>query len=262
MADTYSSTEVSAPTSSVLHPLEPLTAEEITAAVNIVRTERNLTELVRFVLVTLHEPPREVVLNFQPGTPLTREAFMVLLDKSDPGGGKTYEAIVDITASRVSSWRYVPDIQPSIMLEEFFACEQAVKAHPDIQAALARRGVTDLDLVFVDPWSAGNYGTVEENQHRILRTTVHTRLDPNDPNENSYAHPVAGLHAIVDLNTMEVLKIEDYGVIPLPPKPGNYTADAVGPLRAALKPLEITQPEGPGFNVNGHHVKWDNWQFS
>ncbi len=31
------------------HPLEPLTAEEITTAVNIVRTERNLGEHVRFI---------------------------------------------------------------------------------------------------------------------------------------------------------------------------------------------------------------------
>ncbi len=26
-----------------------------------------------------------------------------------------------------------------------------------------------------------------------------------------------------------------------------------------LKPLEITQPEGASFQVNGHHVTWDNW---
>ncbi len=260
MADTYPSTEVSLPSTPVLHPLEPLTAEEITAAVHIVRTERNLSERVRFVTVTLHEPPREVVLNFKPGDPITREAFMVLLDKS--AGGATYEAIVSITEGKVTSWRHIPGVQPSIMLGEFFACEQAVKAHPDFQAALARRGITNIDLVYVDPWSAGNYGTEAENKRRILRTTVHVRTDPNDPNENSYAHPVAGLHAIFDLNAMEVVKIEDYEVIPVPPKPGNYTVDAVGPLRAPLKSLEIVQPDGPSFTVNGHQVEWDNWVFS
>ena len=136
------------------NPLEPLTAEEITAAVSIVRTERNLSERVRFISVTLHEPPKELVLNYKPGDPLTREAFMVLLDKTN--GGATYEAIVNITSGEVTSWRHIPGVQPSIMLEEFFACEQAVKAHPDFQAALAKRGVTDLTLVYVDPWSAGN----------------------------------------------------------------------------------------------------------
>ncbi len=260
MADTYQISEESISPSSVLHPLEPLTAEEVTAAVHIVRTERNLSERVRFVLVTLHEPPKEVVLSFKPGDPITREAFMVLLDKTD-GVGATYEAIVNITLDRVTSWHHMPGVQPSIMLEEFFACEQAVKADPDFQAALAKRGITNLDLVFVDPWSAGNYGTVEENTRRILRTTVHVRVDPADPNENSYAHPVAGLHALFDLNAMEVIEVVDYGIVPLPPQPGNYTADAVGSLRPALKALEIVQPEGPSFTVNGHHVEWDNWTF-
>ena len=81
---------------------------------------------------------------------------------------------MNITEGRVTLWRHVEGAQPSIMLEEFFACQEAVKAHPDFQAALARRGITNLDLVYVDPWSAGNYGTVEENTRRILRTTVHS----------------------------------------------------------------------------------------
>ncbi len=185
-----------------------MTPQEIEAAVAIVRRERQLSEQARFVSVTLREPPRETVLNFQPGQPVKREAFMVLLDKSD-GVGATYEAVVDVTAGQVSSWRHVPGVQPSIMLEEFFACEEAVKAHPDFQAALAKRGITNMELVYVDPWSAGNFGGEEENTRRILRTTVHVRTNPADPNENSYAHPVEGLHAIFDLNKMEVIKIED-----------------------------------------------------
>src|SRR2546423_6312309 len=185
---------------------------------------------------------------------------MVLLDKTD-GVGATYEAIVNITEGRVTSWRHVEGVQPGIMLEEFFACQEAVKAHPDFQAALARRGITNLDLVYVDPWSAGNYGTAEENTRRILRTTVHMRLNPEDPEENSYAHPVAGLHALFDLNTMEVIRVDDYGVIPVPQQYGNYTKDAVGPLRSDLKAIEITQPEGPSFSVNGHEVSWQKWRF-
>ena len=256
MADTFSVS----PSLSILHPLEPLTADEVTTAVSIVRTQCNLSEHVRFVSVTLNEPSQEVVLSYNQGDQIAREAFMVLLDKTD-GIGKTYEAIVNITEGKITSWQHILGVQPSIMLEEFFACEQAVKAHPDFQAALARRGITNLDLVNVDPWSAGNFGSEEENTRRILRTTVHVRTDPNDPNENSYAHPVVGLHAIFDLNAMEVVRIEDYGVVPVPPAPGNYTVDSVGPLRPALKPLDIVQSEGPSFTVDGHQVTWESWTF-
>lgn len=242
------------------HPLEPMTSDEVTNAVEIVRRERNLSESVRFVSVTLNEPSPEVVRAFQPGGAVMREAFLVLLDKTG-NAGATYEAIVNITESRVTSWRHIKDVQPSIMLEEFFACEETVKAHPDFQAALAKRGITNLDLVYVDPWSAGNFGKAEENTQRILRTTVHVRLDPSDPNENSYAHPVAGLHALFDLNRLEVIRIDDFGVVPVPQHHGNYTPDTVGSLRDPLKPLDILQPEGPSFTVNGHHVTWDNWTF-
>ncbi len=52
MADTYQTIESGISPPSILHPLEPLTAEEVTSAVHIVRTERNLHERVRFASVT------------------------------------------------------------------------------------------------------------------------------------------------------------------------------------------------------------------
>src|SRR6266849_11086475 len=154
MADTYQVKEENISPTSVLHPLEPLAAEEITAAIQIARTERNLHERVRFASDALHEPPKEAVLNFKQGDPITREAFIILLDNTD---GATYEAVVSITEGKVISWRHIPGVQPSIMLDEFFECEQAVKSSPEFQAALRKRGITNFDLLMFDPWSAGNY---------------------------------------------------------------------------------------------------------
>ena len=67
MTDTFSVS----PALSTSHPLEPLSAEEIIAAVSIVRSKRQLGPLVRFVSVTLHEPAPEVALNYKPGDPVT-----------------------------------------------------------------------------------------------------------------------------------------------------------------------------------------------
>jgi primary-amine oxidase len=255
MADTYRAIEPGISSPSILHPLEPLTSEEITAAVHIVRAERNLHERVRFASVTLHEPPKEVVLSFKQGDPITRAAFIILLDNTD---GATYEAIVSITEGKVTSWRHIPGAQPSIMLDEFFECEQAVKASPEFQAALRKRGITNFDLLMVDPWSAGSYEGADGETRRLSRALSWIRSDPND---NGYAHPIEGVIAIVDLNKMEVVQVEDYGVVPLPPTDGNYTPEAVGHMRTDLKPLEINQPEGPSFTVNGHEVHWQKWHF-
>ena len=50
-------------TTAASNPLEPLSAEEISAAVEVLRGEQGLTESYRFVSVVLHEPPKAQVLN-------------------------------------------------------------------------------------------------------------------------------------------------------------------------------------------------------
>jgi primary-amine oxidase len=247
-------------TTTITHPLEPLTPEEIAAAVAIVRAGPASSEHMRFVMVKLHEPGPEVSLSYQPGNNVPREVFMSLLDKTN-GFGKACEAIVNLSEGRVRSWRHIEGVQPSIMFEEFFTCEEAIKANAEFQAALARRGITDLDRVRIDPWSAGNYGKPEEQTRRILRTTVHYQLQADDPEENTYAHPIARLHAVLDLNTMEVIRVDDFGVVPIPQGAGNYLPKDIPHMRNDLKPLEIAQPEGAGFTVDGYRVRWQKWDF-
>ena len=245
----------------LIHPLEPLTPEEIAASVSLVQAESTNADGLRFVMVKLHEPDDpEVAAVLEPGISAPREVFLSLLDKRNREG-KAYEVIVNLTERKIRSWKHIEGVQPSIMLEEFFACEEAIKADPTFQAALALRGITDLNRVRLDPWSAGNYGRLEENERRILRTTVHYQMDASDEEENTYAHPIAGLHAVLDLNAMEVVRVDDFGVVPIPQGSANYLPKDVGQLRTDLKPLEITQPQGPSFTVDGYRVKWQKWDF-
>jgi primary-amine oxidase len=255
MADEHQVANVASLSPSTLHPLEPLTAEEITIVVSIVRNERNLSEHVCFVSVNLLEPAKEVVLNFQMGDAFMREAFIVLLDKSS---GSAYEALVSITEGRVKEWREIPGMQPPIIFEEIVASEQVLKADSNFQAALHKRGISNLDLVMVDSWTVGNYGNKEEQTRRLLRSLAYLRHQPGD---NGYARPIEGIVAYIDLNRMEVVRVEDHGVVQVPPESGNYWGEDVGKVRTDLKPLEITQPEGPSFSVHGHEVHWQKWQF-
>lgn len=238
----------------VKHPLEPLTAAELSTAVDILRRERSLGQGCRFVSATLHEPPKDHVLAFSPGGPFQREVFFVLFDRAD---GMTYEAVVSLSEGRVSRWRAVPGVQPQVMVEEFFECERIVKESPEVQDALRKRGITEFDGVIVDPWSAGNYGDEEEG--RLLRALAWVKMA--GPDDNGYAHPVENLVVYVDMNARQVVRVEDYGVVPVPAKPGNYTPEEVGELRADLKPVEITQPDGVSFEVDGHEVRWQKWRF-
>src|SRR5258707_1330416 len=168
----------------VRHPLEPLSVDEIAATVDILRRQRNLGPRVRFVNITLHEPPKEVVLSFEATKQAEREAFAILLDNEQ---GRTYEAVVSLTHQTVTSWEYVPGVQPAIMLDEFLECELACKASPEWQAAMRKRGITDFDLCIVDPWSAGNFLIEAENGRRLSRALTWVRTQPDD---NGYARPV------------------------------------------------------------------------
>jgi primary-amine oxidase len=237
------------------HPLEPLTAEEVAAAVEIVRADRSVGPQFRFPCVMLHEPPKSAVLNFRAGDPIQRQAFLILLDNAT---GATYEAIVSLSEGTVTGWQQILDVQPNIMADELAECEAAVKAHPEFKAILAKRGITDLELVVVDPWAIGNFGFEDEQGIRLSRCLCYLRTTPDG---NFYSRPIDGVVPVVDLNQMTVLRIEDLGIVPVPPEAGEYAARFMPEFRQDIKPLHITQPEGPSFEVNGHHVRWQKWQF-
>ncbi len=238
------------------HPLDPLTREEIATTVGVLRGAPQFRTGMRFVGVTLHEPPKPRILAYTPdGEPIEREAFAVLLDPAD---GVTYEAIVALDAGELRSWRPVPGVQAAITLDEYVACEQAVRADARFQQALRARGIADPDLVLVEAWGIGAFEQARERGRRLVWTPCWVRDHAAD---NAYAHPIEGLYAIVDLNAMEVIRLEDHGAIPVPPEAGNYTPAAVGALRGDLKTLDIVQPEGPSFAVGGWQVQWQKWRF-
>jgi primary-amine oxidase len=238
----------------VAHPLEPLTPEEVRQAVALGKELRSLSATTRFMGVMLHEPPKDCVLCFKAGDPIDRQAEMVLMDNAT---GEVVETIISITQQSIITWKVVEGVQPGIVLDEFIECENAVKASPEFQEAIRKRGITDPDLVMVDPWSAGNYGLEDEEGVRLSRALCWVRDSPTD---NGYARPIDGVVIMVDLNKMEVIRVDDYGVMPLPPKSGNYAPEFVKEYRKDLKPLEITQPEGASFQVKGHEISWQKWK--
>lgn len=237
-----------------LHPLEPLTIDEVRRAVDLVRSQHPIGERWRFPVVTLKEPPKATVLAYQPGDAVDRQAFLVLLDNDT---GHTYEAVVSLTTAQVVSWQHLPGIQPNIMADELEDCEAAVRSHPDFQAAVARRGLP-LDQVVVDPWAIGHFGFKEEEGQRLSRCLCYVRTTPES---NFYARPIDGLVPVVDLNAMAVVRIEDVGDVPVPPEPGEYAREFYQDrFRPDIKPLSITQPDGPSFHIDGHQIRWQRWQ--
>jgi len=144
------------------------------------------------------------------------------------------------------------------MVEDLVAVDEIVKADSCWRAAMARRGITELDLVRPCPLSAGSFGIDGEEGRHLLRVLSFVQHHEKD---HPWAHPVDGLVAYVDLIERRVLHLIDQEVLPIPQEPGNFDDPAeVGPTRASLKPIHITQPEGPSFAVDGDEVTWEGWR--
>ncbi len=238
------------------HPLEPLSKQEVALAVKILRDSGKVTATTRFVSVSLKEPDKALVHAFTGVEKHPRAAAAVLFDN---GTNACFEAEVSLTEGKVTLWKHVPGVQPTMTADEQIECEQAVLASPEFRAALKRQyGIEDTRLVMVDIWSAGNYGSEEDRTMRLARPLCFLRMDPTD---NGYAKPIEGLRPVVDLNTMTVIRVEEYGRWPLPPQQSNYAADRRTGFRGGLKPLEILQPEGASFEVSGYQVRWQKWNF-
>ena len=238
------------------HPLDPLESAEIERAAATVRRERRLGETVRFVSIGLNEPSKQVVKNARKGEGSPREALLVLLDTET---GRGYEAVVDVVGGTVKRFEPLPEgVQPPIMMDEFGECEEAVRKSPIFREAMKKRGIEDLGLVMIDAWSAGHYGNEppEDKGKRLVRALCWVRSEPND---NGYAHPVENIVVVVDLNRKQVVRLEDYGVIPTPSRPGNWAREYVKTTRTDLKPVEISQPDGPSFKAEGHELSWQKW---
>ena len=245
------------------YPLDPLSLSEIAEAVAILKDEKSLAQTIRFPILRLEEPTKADMAEFRGGRQLARLAFILSLDVAT---GETHESIVDLTTKTVSVHQRMPLDQspygqPPVMLSEFETVEATVKSDPRWIAAVKKRGITDEDipLVQIDPFSSGYFGREFEKGRRIVRAVSYWREDARD---NGYAHPIEGVVAVVDLVKNEVVDlVDDDKVIAVPKKKRNYGQEAFPETRNGVKPLDIVQPEGPSFSVDGWKVEWQNWSF-
>jgi primary-amine oxidase len=239
------------------HPLDPLSGSEYTRTVELLRAAGAVGDTFRFASITLAEPPKQDMLAWRPGNPVPRRSLSVFWDRRD---NVTREAVVDLTAGSVVGVTEVPGVTPNFTVDEWHDCEDSMKAEPRVVQALADRGITDLSLVLIDVWTYGKALMPPQwAERRLGWADIWLRSSRYG---NPYAHPVSGIKLIVDMNTMELLEIDlDSRSVPPAPVMGEYEPDLVPgqQLRQDVKPLHITQPEGPGFTLDGHEIRWQNW---
>ncbi len=236
------------------HPLEQLTADEVCTVREVLTTAGLVVESTRFVYVGLEEPDKAAL---SAGAVPDRRVRALLHDVERPDA---HDVVVSVTERAVVSDRALDaatDGQLPVLDEEFALVEEVLATDQRWLAALAAR---DLDVadVRVAPLSAGVFEYPEEEGRRILRGLAFRQDHPAD---HPWAHPIDGLVAYVDVMGRTVDQVIDLGPVPIPEEHGNFTdPELTGPLRTTQKPIEITQPEGPSFSLDGNLLTWEGWQ--
>jgi primary-amine oxidase len=239
------------------HPLAMLTGDEITRAVELLRASGRIADGALFASIVLHEPAKAELAQWKAGDPVERRIRAVIVPGPE---NRVVESIVNIASGAIESWEEIADVRPTLLMTESANAVFTTREHPEYLAALARRGITAdmLDRVQIDPWPAGAFGYECEEGRRISRCISFLRDDATD---NGYARPIEGIVVHFDNGRNEVIEVIDHGITPLPPNRASYYAEDQPRMRTDLKPISITQPEGPSFTVDGNFVEWQKWQF-
>ncbi len=248
-------------TQTVDYPLDPLSGEEFTRVTAILGHEHQVGDGWRIASIEMIEPGKAELAAFDDGGPMPpRRAAVTCLQRAN---NATYKGVVSLTDDRVESFEHIPGVQANFTVDEFLECDEMLRTHPDVRAALAKRGVTDFDLVFMDTWTYGE--AVAPAEYRDRRIGWSDTWLKAAPGANPYAHPVSGLHCVVDVNSMELLRIEDNGGVEPPNVMGEYVPKHIpdrirsASRREPLKALAIEQPDGPSFTLEGNLLRWQNW---
>ncbi|BBH03768.1 Copper amine oxidase family protein [Prunus dulcis] len=258
------------------HPLDPLSAAEISVAVATVRAAGATPEVrdsMRFVEVVLLEPDKHVVgladayffPPFQPSLlPRTKGGPIIptKLPQGELGLLCTTKSLMRQAHGLLSCQKCMQPLEDAV---EYAECEAVVKDFPPFREAMKKRGIEDMDLVMVDAWCVGYHSDADAPSQRLAKPLIFCRTESDCPMENGYARPVEGIYVLVDMQNMVVVEFEDRKLVPLPPADPlrNYTPGETrgGVDRSDVKPLQILQPEGPSFRVNGYFVEWQKWNF-
>jgi primary-amine oxidase len=144
-----------------------------------------------------------------------------------------------------------------------------------------RYGITDMSTLVCDPWSIHLANDVDREMTmwrddgvpgRLVQTFLYQRQygSIKDMEDNVYAHPI-DIVPVVDLNARKVVTVNGMERPPpkIPTESVQYHRNLVSSnsylqntwRQERLTALDIIQPDGPSFDVNGNEVAWQKWKF-
>lgn len=251
---------------------------EITTAATLVKRRWPAHTDLHFKVITLEEPPKAEVITYLEaehcGRPLPRISRRAFVNYYIRNTNKFHEAVVDLSAGRV---------QRNVLLGsnfhangdgmEIVAVEKAALEDEGAKAELAKLKLPEGTVVISDPWIYGSDGVNDDDRMYQCFLYLRDPMNPSEADSNHYALPLP-ISPVVSTESMKVIRIDmlptgaDNTVKEIEPyqiRPPNEYIPEHQKLRTDLKPLNVTQPEGPSFKVTQEGTSsvlaWQKWHF-
>lgn len=241
------------------HPLDQLSVNEVVDVAEIVKNHFKDTPL-KFNAITLKEPLKAEYIAYRDGVGPRpeRQAFVIVLLN---GGCQVNEILVSLPRKSILAQRTIDDVMPILTLEDLDVCERVARADPGVIQACKDIGIHDMSEVYFDGWAVGadeRYGF----DRRLQQGLAYWRSKDTD---NQYAHPL-DFCMVIDTEREEVLRIDirrvDGKRVPVPRKSHNFLPEFIGDgyITDRLKPIDVTQPKGVSFTMNGNELSWAGYK--
>jgi len=243
-----------------VHPLDPLTASEIDRVREIVLAQTGLEPNGTF-WTQLHEPPKSDVLLFRSGMRLHRQADVVAVSAQR---GNSFEFLVDLDTRQVLTTNALGNLQPALSGTEFYSAHQIIDNSPEVRAALEKRHYQInrkiSDRFYLDFYAPGSDPLLVKDGKTIR--AVRVLFADRQGGTNSYGPYVEGLMALVDVFGQKLLSLEDNpGAVANQVVPEDiFNQSVLGP-KSPKAELQIGPPTASSLKLQGHHARWENWDF-
>ncbi|PQE03998.1 peroxisomal copper amine oxidase protein [Rutstroemia sp. NJR-2017a BVV2] len=258
------------------HPFDPLSNAEIEKAVEVIRAEKGQ---VHYNAITLYEPRKAEMLKWLESPQTVSRPKRIADAVVIAPGGKVYDGLVDLVEGKVLKWEHVDGVQPlaprihwqrrdqwlltktQITMEDLQIVEHVVRKDPKVieQCVLSGIPKEDMHKVYCDPWTIG-YDHRFGNNVRLQQALMYYRPHMDD---SQYSFPL-DFCPIFDAEKQEIIHI-DIPEVRRPVNkaaPNNYHPASIeqeGGYRKDITPINITQPAGVSFKVDGRTLDWQNW---
>ncbi|KAH8649980.1 copper amine oxidase 1 [Xylariales sp. PMI_506] len=267
------------------HPLDPLSVAETQRAAQVIQ-RLYPDQFLYFRTIYLEEPPKVDLIKYledehagkRPQAP-PRTAFVQYDLVRGAADRIHYEAILDISKGELCMKTAVPDgHQINLTFDEIASFITVCEASQMYKEAIAQFKLPEGFEVVLEPWSYGGSDGADEGKRYLQGLCFAQNKASGNADANFYPYPLP-IVPVMDVFKKEIVNIQrlstggkgdklddtntyDKQTIVDHCVSGEYVPELLpeGP-RKDLKQLNVIQPDGPSFSIDGQLVEWQGWRF-